>query len=175
MEVLQTTRCTISLLTLEHSQFILELVNSPSWLRYIGDRNVHSIRDAENYLDNGLLKSQREFGFSYYVVSHNNVPIGVCGFLKKPYLDHVDFGFAYLEQYQGKGFGYEAGTAILDYGIKTFQFAIIDAICLPHNKPSNGLLKKLGFQFTKMVLVPEDKQELCLYQLISRNGKKETN
>ena len=112
-----------------------------------------------------MLKSYEQFGYGYYVVrTLDEQPIGICGFLKKSFLDNVDFGFAFLPEYQGQGFGSEAGEATLQYGIQQYAFKALDAVTVPANRPSIGLLQKLGFAFQSERLQPETEEQLLIYR-----------
>ncbi|MFC2166892.1 GNAT family N-acetyltransferase [Acidobacteriota bacterium] len=156
MCIIQTKRTSIRRLSLDDAPFILELVNTPEWLRYIGDRNIHNIKAAEQYLVNSFLKTYEQYGFSYYLVQIvKDIPIGICGFLKKPYLEHEDFGFAYLPKYYSQGYGYEVSRAVLKFGITNFHFKILDAVTNINNVPSIGLLLKLGFKDVGLVKKPD--------------------
>jgi hypothetical protein len=44
MIVAENKRLTISEFTLEDAPFFIALVNTPNWLKYIGDRNVNTIK-----------------------------------------------------------------------------------------------------------------------------------
>ena len=155
MQLFQTDRTTVRQMTLADAPFILGLVNSPSWIRFIGDRNIHDLDAAERYLENGFLKSYATPGYSYYLVeTKEEQPIGICGFLKKPYLDHEDLGFAFDERFHGQGFGYEVGRRIMDYGVNRFGFGVLDAVTNGDNEASIGLLRKLGFRSAGAAEIP---------------------
>jgi hypothetical protein len=47
---LKTSRLNIRPINLVDSKFMLELVNTKGWLKYIGDRKVHNVTDAEQYI-----------------------------------------------------------------------------------------------------------------------------
>src|SRR5438045_3428187 len=108
--ILSTERLTLRMLTPADAPFILELVNQPSWLRNIGERNVRSIEDAVGYIEKGPRASYTRHGFGLWCVERTSdrTPIGMCGLLKRDHLDTPDIGFAYLERYQGQGYGKEA-------------------------------------------------------------------
>ncbi|MDO6596507.1 GNAT family N-acetyltransferase [Oceanihabitans sp. 2_MG-2023] len=165
MMVAKTQRLTLSKFTLEDAAFFLELVNTPHWLKYIGDRNTKTIQDAENRIKEGHLKSYNTNGFGFYVLRLNesNTPIGTCGLIKRETLDHVDIGFAMLPDYEKKGFGYEASLAVLKLAKETFKLKKIVAITLPTNTPSIKLLEKLGLSYQKKVKPFEDDEELLLF------------
>ena len=57
---LETERLILRELTFDDVQFIISLMNSPGWLKYIGDRNIHTDEDAIKYIENGKLKDKPE-------------------------------------------------------------------------------------------------------------------
>ncbi len=164
--MLETERTNIRKLTLDDAPFILALVNSPGWLQYIGDRNIHDRQTAETYLATRYIKLYQHTGFSYYLAETKaDKPLGICGFLQRPDLDHVDLGFAFAPDYHGQGFGFEVGRAVLDYGISHFGFKIVDAVTSVENPPSIGLLQKLGFQAHGFIEYPQhSRSRLFRYQ-----------
>jgi len=165
VRITQTERTRIDRIRLEDAPFFVRLVNSPTWLKFIGDRHVSSTSDARTFLRNGFLKSYDKFGYSYFLVrSQQRNSLGICGFLKKPYLDNADFGFAFLPEYQGMGYGYETGRAVLDYGIQQFGFRELDAVTMTINEPSIRLLEKLGFASVQLVDVAGAQETLMLYR-----------
>ncbi|MEM9835540.1 MAG: GNAT family N-acetyltransferase [Bacteroidota bacterium] len=164
--MIETDRLVISPLTPADAPFIYELLNSPPWLKYIGDRNVHSVDDALRYLENRVFPAYRKNGLAGWRVAlkENDFPIGNCGFYQRDFLDTPDFGFAFLPEFIGKGYGYEAAQACLDYGIEQLGIKGICAITVPHNLASIGLLKKLGFKLEGTNKWPDDPEVLELYR-----------
>src|SRR6201986_3267525 len=113
--ILETERLRVREFTLNDAAFIIELVNSPGWLKYIGDRNIKTDDKAKEYLQNGPLKSYAEngFGLSMVELKSDGTPVGMCGIIKRVALEHADIGFAFLPQYMGKGYAYEIASATL--------------------------------------------------------------
>lgn len=167
MTPLKTERLLIREFTEEDAPFVLGLVNEPSWLRFIGDRDVHTIAEARTYLQTGALASYKQHGFGLYLVAlkENLLPIGMCGFIKRPSLPDVDIGFAFLPQFTGQGYGFEAATAVLHYGQTTLGFKRILAITAVDNIRSINLLQKLGFHYEKLVQLSEDGEAIKLFAL----------
>ncbi len=165
--IIETERLFLRKFTLNDAPFILELLNTPTWLQFIGDRNVHSIEDAENYLRNGTLKSYKENGFGFYAVVEKSETkiIGMCGLIKRDTLPDIDIGFAFLPDLIGKGFGYEAASATLAYAKNSLKIDRIIAIVNPDNEKSIGLLKKIGMTFEKMTLFENEEKELMLFSI----------
>jgi len=165
--IAETERLIISKFTIEDAPFFLELVNTPHWLKYIGDRNIKTVLQAEQRIISGHIKSYETHGFGFYKLNlkENTKPIGTCGFIKRDSLEHVDVGFAFLPEYEGKGYGFESSKAILKLAKERFKLETILAITLPANKPSINLLEKLGLSFQKMIKPFEDDEELMLFAI----------
>ena len=165
MNIIETERLVISYLAEKDAQFIIELVNTPEWIQFIGDRNIHNTEDALNYINNGPRKSyeQNGFGLSLVKLKNDGTPIGMCGLIKRDFLEHADIGFAFLPAWFGKGYGFEAAAAIIQQGMDELKFNRIDAITVPENTGSIALLKKLGMTFRQMVKYPGEDEELMLF------------
>lgn len=161
--ILETERLILRHFTTEDTPFIIELLNTPGWIQYIGDRGIKTIPDAEQYLQNVPFKSYAANGFGLYMVAlkENNTPIGMCGLIKRDTLDHVDIGFAFLPAYIGKGYAYEAAQATLAYAQEELGFEKLQAITLPDNTPSIKLLEKIGMKPQGKIQMGEE--ELMLY------------
>lgn len=166
MIVAETKRLLISKFTEEDAPFFFELVNTPNWIKYIGDRDIKTIDTAKSYLKEGSIKSYADYGFGFYKLqlkADNKKPIGTCGLVKRDQLEHVDIGFAMLPDYEGQGFGFEASQEILKLAKNQFHLDKILAITLPTNSKSVQLLEKLGLSFEKRVKPFEDDEELLLF------------
>jgi RimJ/RimL family protein N-acetyltransferase len=163
--VFETGRLTLREFTFDDTDFIIRLLNSPGWLEFIGDRNVKTEEQAKNYLLAGPIKSYRENGFGLSMVETRpgKRPIGMCGLLKRDYLENPDIGFAFLPEETGKGFAFEIANATMQHAKDVLKISNIMAITMPGNKPSIRLLEKLGFNFLRMTLAPGGDKDLLLY------------
>jgi hypothetical protein len=103
--VITSARLTLRHLGMADANFILDLLNQETFIRYIGDKGVRNLADACDYLANGPVESYRRFGFGLYLASlkDGDIPIGICGLVKRESLEDVDVGFAFLPQYCGRG------------------------------------------------------------------------
>jgi RimJ/RimL family protein N-acetyltransferase len=165
LRVLETDRLILRWMSADDAPFILELVNEPSWLRFIGDRGVRTPDDAREYIRKGPVDMYARLGFGLYVTERkaDGVPIGICGLLKRESLDDVDLGFANLPRFWGKGYAYEAALAVMAYGRSAFGLKRIVAVTSPGNVASVKLLEKLGFRFERMVRLSEDSADVQLF------------
>lgn len=144
--------------------FIVELLNSPGWIKFIGDRNVHSEMDALSYLHNGPMKTYALSGFGFWCVCLNETSdaIGMCGFIQRDYLPAPDLGFAFLPQHLGKGFGFESAMLSIDLAKNKFAINSLVAITDHENIASIRLLEKLGFVDAGNVIPPDTEEILLL-------------
>ncbi|HCT29370.1 MAG TPA: hypothetical protein DIW31_01235 [Bacteroidales bacterium] len=163
--VFETKRLILREFTESDAEFIITLLNSPGWLKYIGDRNVKTIIQAKNYLIEGPLKSYHvnKFGLSMVELKESNKPIGMCGLLKRDYLDNPDIGFAFLPEYEGFGYAFEIASATLEYAKEEYQISNIMAITVPSNTRSIKLLERLGLRFLKNITIPPSSEVLMLF------------
>ena len=67
LKVIETERLALRRLTIDDSEFILELLNDPDWLRFIGDRGVRTLDDARSYISKSLVAMYERFGFGLYL------------------------------------------------------------------------------------------------------------
>lgn len=163
---LQTERLELLQLTEADAPFILDLLNSPGWLRYIGDRGVRTIEDAKAYIQNGPAVSYAKNGFGLYLVRlKNGQSIGLCGLIRRDTLPHIDIGFAFLPDYSGRGYGFEASQAVIREAQYMFGLERLVAITDQENMISIALLHKLGFQFERLIPLNPDLPELSLFGL----------
>lgn len=142
-----TKRLVLRPLDKEDTAFIFSLLNTESWLQFIGNRNIHSHTDAKNYIEK-ILNSENIHYWKVETREHQT-PIGVVTFLKRDYLEHFDIGFAFLPEFEKQGFAYESSKAVLDFAKSELQQKTIAATTIPANVNSINLLKKLGFSFSK--------------------------
>ena len=168
MDLIATTeRLRIVKFTTEDAPFILELVNTPAWLQYIGDREIHTLEDAAAYILNGPIKSYRKLGFGAYCLEEiaTGKKIGSCGLYKREGLTHPDLGFALLPEFEAKGYAFEASRKLLQIAAGDFGIETLTAITSKGNERSVQLLKKLGFEWTRFIKLPNDQEELNLFLL----------
>lgn len=165
MKVLETERLILRRVTVDDSEFILELLNDPSWLRFIGDKGVRTLDDARVYILKSLVAMYERLGFGLYLteLKSEGIPIGICGLIKRDSLEDVDIGFAFLPKFRGAGYAFESASAVIAHGKSDFGFNRLVAITSPDNDDSARLLEKLGFKFERMLKLSSDSAEVSLF------------
>lgn len=163
MSIFETPRLRLRPFTLADAPFIVELLNDPDWIRFIGDRNIHSLADAENYLRNGPLKMHVEHGFSLDAVERRDAPgvLGMCGLIRRESLPDVDLGFAFLPAARGQGFATEAAAATLARAFAHHGLQRVVAITDPDNVASANVLARIGMRYEG--LVPFAAEQVAFY------------
>lgn len=167
MTSLQTERLILSRMTAADAGFILRLLNQPSFLRFIGDKGVRDEAGAVRYLKEGPDAMFERYGFCLYRVAlkDRNIPIGMCGLLKREQLEDPDIGFAFLTEYEGQGYATEAARAVLAQAFTELGLARVIAIANPDNAGSHRLLEKLGMQYQGLRTVYAEEPALAWFAL----------
>ena len=162
---LETKRLRLRRLSVDDAQFILELLNQPSFIQNIGDRGVRTIDDARSYISNGPVASYERHGFGLYLVElkQSGAAIGICGLLKRDTLEDIDIGYALLPEFWAKGYALESASAVVSDARKGLGLKRILAITNPDNESSIRLLEKIGFRFERMVRLSDDAAEVMLF------------
>jgi [ribosomal protein S5]-alanine N-acetyltransferase len=165
VQPLETPRLTLRHLNLEDDEFILELLNSPGWLRFIGDRNVRDRDAARGYIERTSAAYTRHGHGLYLVALHDGTCIGLCGPIRRDGLEDADLGFALLPEHAGHGYALEASRRVLEHVRDDLRLTRIAGITTPHNERSIRTLETLGFQFVGTTRLPNDDTELNHYLL----------
>jgi RimJ/RimL family protein N-acetyltransferase len=162
--VIESSRLALRRFTPEDAAFVLELLNDADFLRFVGDKGVRTPQDAAAYIRKGPLDSYARLGFGLLLVAlrETGQPIGMCGLLKREWLDDVDLGFALLPAFRRRGYATEAAVAVLAWARESLPVRRIVAIATPANAASIALLEKLGFRRERRVRPPGDDAELEL-------------
>lgn len=162
--IAETERLIIREMTTADAAFILELINTPKFYKFIADRGVRTIAEAEQYIEDRFLANQRKHGFGMFAVClRDGTPIGNCGFVRRDSLAGPDIGFAFLPDYEGKGYGLESAEAMMQYGRETLGFKDVYAITSLDNDASIRLLEKLGMQLQEVI--EQDGERLNLFHI----------
>lgn len=163
---LETERLILRQLNESDADFILELVNDPDWIRYIGDRGIRTLGDASDYLNEGPLASYAQNGFGLWLVQLKDAtPIGMCGLINREGLNDVDLGFAFMPTFRSQGYAHESASIVIEYAKRSLELKQLAAITDRDNAPSIKLLEKLGFQFEKMIDLFEGEPAVNLFML----------
>ena len=167
MHVLETERLSLREMTVGDAAFILVLLNEPSFLRFIGDKGVRTIEDAERYIETGPLASYARFGHGLWLVElrESGEAIGICGLLRRDTLSDVDLGFAFLPRFWSMGYARESAAAAMRHGLRTLGLPRLVAITDPDNIGSAKVLEAIGLRFEGMVRLEPDAMELKLFAI----------
>lgn len=164
--IAKTNRLILRELQLADAAFALRLYNEPSFLQHIGDKGVRTLADAEKNLQQGAIASYAQHGYGMWLVENQQgQAIGLCGLIKRDFLTETDLGYAYLPQYFGVGYAYEAASAVLAYAAAQTELKTLVAIVSPANLASKALLQKLGFVQHGQVLVPDKNEMVDFYRV----------
>ena len=162
---LETARLSLRRLEYNDARFIVRLLNEPSFIENIGDRDVRSIDDAHRYLREGPIAMYEAHGFGLWHVARlsDGAALGMCGLLKRDNLPDVDIGYAFLPEHWGMGYAFEAAEATMRHGAAKFGLERVTAVVSQGNAASIRLLEKLGLRYERMFAMHPGEAEVRLY------------
>ncbi len=165
MKVLETERLELRRFTLDDAPFVLQLLNEPSFLHFIGDRGVRDLQQARTYVRERILRSYEQFGFGIYLVELKSSaePIGTCGLVKRDGLKDVDIGFAFLPRHWSQGYATEAAAAVMRYGLDDLGLPRIVAVANADNERSFRVLEKIGLRLERPLSLAGIEADLRLF------------
>ena len=165
MVIVETPRLRLRELAPGDAAFVLELVNEPAWLRFSGDRNVHSLEDARAYIARGPVASYAKHGYGLWAVEVNasGELAGICGLVRRESLPHADLGFAFLARHRGRGYARESAAAVVELARERFHLPRLLAITDPQNTASQAVLERVGFHFERSFQFIESGEQLAMY------------
>lgn len=160
-----TERLIVKPITTDDATFIFELMNTPKWHKFIGDRNVNTLSDAKNYIKERMIPQVEEYGYSNYVITRkeDQTKIGTCGLYHREGKESIDIGFAFLPQYEGYGYAFEASSKLIDFGRDEFNINTLSAFTMEENVASRKLIERLGFKLVGTDKLPNSDEELLHY------------
>lgn len=165
MQVLETERLILRHFCIDDGEFIIRLLNEPSFIKRIGDKGVRNGEDAKQYLLSGPIDSYDRFGYGLNMVElkKSGEPVGMCGLVKREYLDDADIAYALLERHWSQGYAAESAEAVMRHARETLNLQRILAIVSPDNHSSTRLLEKIGLTFERMIRRADDDEELKVF------------
>lgn len=167
MLILETERLRLRTITPDDAAFYLNLVNDPSWIRFIGDRGIRTLEAARSAIVDGPMAMFDRVGYALYVVERrgDGAAIGMCGLIKRDILPDTDIGYAISPPYWGQGYAHEAAAAVVAYARATLGLPRLLAITAPDNAASIALLEKLGMAFVERTRLEGWKDDSNIYKL----------
>ncbi len=162
---LKSERLILSEFAKNDASFFYDLANDPDFIKYIGDRNVNSVLDAEKYITDNIIPSYTIHNFGFYIVrlKEDGTSIGMCGLIKRDWMDYVEIGFAFLTKYRGKGYALESSIVTKNFAKEKLGISPLSAITDVNNEKSGNLLNRLGLEFTRLINYPGENKKCRLY------------
>ena len=169
--MLETARLSLHELTLDDAGLMLSVWNDPAFIRHVGDRGIRTVAEAHEAMRNGVLLLYEKYGYGPFRVAlkDTDTAIGICGLFRRDGLDIPDLGYSTLPDHCGKGYAFEAASAVVDYAASNLSLESLIAIISPGNDASIGLIRKLGFEFERMHTMPGDDDAVRLYHKALNN------
>lgn len=161
----ETQRLLIRPVNIEDGPFILELMNTPKWIQFIGDRHVKTVVEAKAYIIDKAFPQLEKYGHTNNVIirREDNVKLGTCGLYHREDRKDPDIGFAFLPQFEGKGYAFEAAYRLIVAAKENYGLKELSAYTLEYNSTSRKLLERLGFALKGLGKIPNNDEDLLHY------------
>jgi len=162
----ETKRLFIKPTVEEDASLVYELMNTPKFIKYVGDRNINSLQDAAQYIRDKMLPSLKKNGYSSYTLirKSDNAKLGTCGLYDREGLEGIDIGFGLLPDYEGQGFAFESANRLKEAAFEEFGIKTLNAITSKKNISSQKLIEKLGLVLAGTTTLPNETEEILLYK-----------
>jgi len=157
--VLETERLVLREVAEADAAFVLDLLNSAGFIENIGDRGVRTQDEACGYIRERVIGSYQAHGFGMWLVEVAKRPVGLAGLVKRDGLDDPDVGYAFIADAWGRGYAQEAAAAVVRHARGKLGIGKLAAITSPENYASMAVLRKIGFDFRGMIVLPDADRE----------------
>ena len=148
--IIETERLLLREILPSDDKGMFRLDSNPNVHKFLGNNPVNSIEESRKYITN-IRNQYLENGIGRYAVilKETNDFIGWCGikYITEPengYINLYELGYRFIEEYWGKGYGYESAKAWLEYGFKTMKIQTMYASANTKNSGSRKILEKTG-------------------------------
>jgi RimJ/RimL family protein N-acetyltransferase len=165
---LQTERLCMRRVTLSDAGLMLAVWNDPAFIRYVGDRGIRTPAQAHEALQQGAFKLYEQYGYGPYRVAlaSDDTEIGICGLFRRDGFDEPDIGYSVLPPFCGRGYAFEAASAVLEYARTKLGLTRVTAFISPQNAASIGLAAKLGLRYERKARLSGDDVDVGLYGMV---------
>ena len=165
--ILQSARLYFRKFTKDDMQLLLELNNNPNVIKYVHEP-APTLENVTDILFNSILPQYKLYNHGRWAVhlKNNNEVIGWCGLKYIKEANEIDLGYRFKENYWGKGYGFEAAKATIDYGFNNLKLGRIVATALPENIASWKIMEKCGMKCIGE-MVDKDKWFVKKYEIMN--------
>jgi ribosomal-protein-alanine N-acetyltransferase len=170
LKTLETERLILKPTTLADAEFIRNLFISPKWIEFIGDRELNTIKEVEDYIETKMTPQIERLGYGNYTIirKSDGEKIGSCGLYDREGVNGIDIGFALLPDFEKNGYAFESVNHLKEVALKDFKLLQISGITSTKNEASQALLIKIGLKFDKKIILPNETEEILLYTLLQQ-------
>jgi RimJ/RimL family protein N-acetyltransferase len=164
---LHTARLCMRRVTLDDAGLMLAVWNDPAFIQHVGDRGIRTIAEAHEALQQGAFKLYEQYGYGPYRVAlaADDTGIGICGLFRRDGFDEPDIGYSILPPFCGRGYAFEAASAVLEHARTELGLTRVTALISPGNAASIGLAAKLGLRYERMARLPAEDADVGFYSM----------
>jgi RimJ/RimL family protein N-acetyltransferase len=147
--LIETPRLKMRQFTLDDLDAVYAFSINEEVTKYTGDLGmVKTKQDAIDVITHVWQAEYKKYGYARYALlcKETDKVIGFCGIKYLPEEQRPDVGYRMLPEYWGKGLGFEAVKATMDYAKTVLKLDNIMAEAVVENIASNKILLKVGLK-----------------------------
>lgn len=159
--MIETKRLILRPFTSEDSTHIFNLDSNPIVHRYLGNKPIKTMEEAEAVIEL-ILAQYQKFGIGRWAMIEKSTGnfIGWNGLkfvteLINGRSNYFDLGYRLIPEYWGKGFATEGALASLHYAKEELKLNELYAAAHVDNVASNRIIQKLGFSLLNQSVFAE--------------------
>lgn len=160
MALFDSERLLFRELTEDDAENMLRIWNDPDFVRFVGDRGLHTAEQASAYLVAGPMQAYRLVGYHSFALHEKLVDadgegavtvragafVGAAGLIRRDD-GATDVGYALLPEYRGRGYAREAAIACIDRARSVYLLDKVLGLVNPANARSISVLEAAGLTF----------------------------
>jgi ribosomal-protein-alanine N-acetyltransferase len=145
--VLETERLILRNINNNDVQDVFEIRSNPHSMQFIPRPMAQNLDDAKAIIDMITGFTERNERVNWVMTEKGNDKlIGIIGYVGVNHdSNRAEVGYVINQNYERKGYMFEALQAVLDYGFNVMNVHVVEAVIRTGNTPSVQLIEKAGF------------------------------
>jgi RimJ/RimL family protein N-acetyltransferase len=152
LSFIETERLLIRTWMPSDAALVEKMFADPDVMRYIGTGGPWPPERTRELLAVMIERYERSgIGVWPVVLKEGGILIGECGLQPLPNSTDVEIAYLFDKPYWGKGYAFEAASAVLDWAFNQHKLPRVVAVVGLENRRSIALTNRLGMRFEKVV------------------------
>ncbi|MHC1727823.1 MAG: GNAT family N-acetyltransferase [Syntrophobacteraceae bacterium] len=138
-------------------ELLTGMLGTPGVMRWLFSGAPMEPDSARSFIEKEFTFGEESFGLGIICEKGTGQFVGFGGVIPCRHLgvDDFEFGFAFQENFRGKGYAKEIGNAQIKYGFENLPVDRLLALAHPQNIPSLKVIENMGMRFLKEIVTEQ--------------------